>query len=1790
MKDAQDFSTLPWIKDELDELMRQAGSALEEYIEGSGDKELIQTCIERLHQIYGTLRMVQMFGASMLAEEMELAASALKSGKVAHRSEAAEILMQALIQLPDYLDKMQSGYRDIPLLVLPLMNDLRAARDADLLSEVALFAPALEQRLMVGPESGEANAELPKLARRLRHCYHKGLLLWYRGEKRNNGLSVLADVMHRLEQEAGTEYVRQLFRIARAAVAALQDEAIEPGIAIKLLHGRLDRQIKLLIDEGEAALVNAPATELQKNLLYYIALADSDNELIQAIKQTFELGMILPTAEEIEAGRKELSGPNRELLEALRDAIKNDLVQVQDRLDLFIRSAPRDTDDLLNLERPLRKIADTLGMVGQGELRERMKGRANQIRDVNAGGMIPDDAALMDMAGDILFVETSLNSWVPSQVFPAVVEQARQVGITPEKEGEFGELVQAVFSEAGVDMAHIKEAIVAYIDSPADKSLLADVPKRFFDVSGALKMLGLSGVSVLLDFIAQYINSQFLADDLILDTEQVNTLADAITSIEYHMEAVIEGRSGQGEILDVARNALVQLGWNQDGAVVPIEAAKPDLEIEPALEPEILPSADPPAMDDLDSEIIEIFVEEAREELAVVQEYLPKWRHNHEELDVLTTLRRSFHTLKGSGRMVGAKSIGELAWSIENLLNRIIDRTVPVSSRVFTLLDDVIEALPGLIDQQAAGEMPDIADIQPLMDRVIELTDSELGAGNASGKQEAEEPDTQSQLSMETELLGIFTNESKGHIAVIMDFIEMCGMGGSRHPTEKISRAFHTLHGSAHMAGVDPMAEIGGALEALVNGLIAAEKPAEDAEQELIVRGLKDIETVLASINVAAAELPDWRSFVAEVEQLIPELDEAVLPDEIDLLQEEIIVDIAQMDEDEQWLLEDEDDLLLDGASLLLEDLDSEVLLEAEETEEKAEAELLDDDCADPLPVGDNLLLEEPDSEIALTDIEIVEVDELFQELTVEVEPVADEDEDEATELLAIFLEEAHELIEIIEPALEEWSSNTENPSALGALLRALHTLKGGSHLAGIMPVGDLTHSFESLLEGVSSGQVLVSDELVDLAHSVTDRLVEELEWVANGSSARSMDALIADVEACLPSKGEESHITDQLDGAPYVVSATAAEIIPSVAEPQQEEIEVPKQAPVEQISAQRSSEPESKESQVIRVRSEQLDRLVNYAGEVSIFRARLEQQNTDMSFNLSELDQTVVRLHNQLRNLEIETEAQILFRYEREQEADEEVVDEHDFDPLEFDRFSNMQQLSRALIETVNDLVSIKEQMNELTRENDTLLLQQFRVSNDLQDGLLRTRMVPFSQVLPRLRRLLRQTCAQLRKNATLEVHGAEGEMDRGILDRIAAPLEHILRNAVSHGIESPSKRVASGKSKTGTITLTLSRDGTDVLVAVADDGGGLKLENIRRRAVEKGLLAEDAVIADRNLMQLIMEPGFSTSDEITQISGRGVGMDVVISEVKQLGGSFEIDSQPGQGTTFTIRLPLTLAISDALLVQIGEDIYAIPHASVEGVVRLAVDDLQAYYAGIKEYFSYAGRDYQVRYLGDMLGTSAPRLAEAKKKWLPLLLVRAGDNRVALQVDGLLGNRQIVVKSVGPQLSAVRWITGGTILGDGNVALILDVNALMRTVTVQAAGQVVELPPEVPAPVIQTVMVVDDSITVRKVTTRLLERNDLRVITAKDGLDALEKLQEQTPDIMLLDIEMPRMDGFEVARHMHNSPHLSHIPIIMITSRSGDKHRNLALELGVKGYLGKPYQEADLLISINELLPEMAQ
>ena len=800
--------------------------------------------------------------------------------------------------------------------------------------------------------------------------------------------------------------------------------------------------------------------------------------------------------------------------------------------------------------------------------------------------------------------------------------------------------------------------------------------------------------------------------------------------------------------------------------------------------------------------------------------------------------------------------------------------------------------------------------------------------------------------------------------------------------------------------------------------------------------------------------------------------------------------------------------------------------------------------------------------------------EQLSTPASVHLQAVPEQQQDEVAEadILDIFLEEADDLLESLEESIGLWEQDRTDGAMLDDMLRVLHTLKGGARLAGQRRLGDLTHDLEQhLTEAQQQGAPWPESLFVDL-QSGFEGLQKEVDLLRQRLDESLSEGAVEPVET--PAPAPTPALVDPIVAASSlpVAQPSAAKVLPFVRRAQEAAMEA---------AARRAPQ------ELVKVPADLLEGLVNLAGETSIFRGRVEQQVSDVGFTLSEMEATIERVRDQLRRLDTETQAQILSRYQAEAER----AGYEEFDPLEMDRHSQLQQLSRALFESASDLLDLKETLAARNRDAETLLLQQARVNTELQEGLMRTRMVPFDRLVPRLRRIVRQVASELGKQVEFVVGNAEGEMDRTVLERIVAPLEHMLRNAVDHGIEPAEVRRAAGKSEQGTIRLNLGREGGDIVLTLSDDGGGIKLEAVRRKAIERGLMDAESDLSDHEILQFILEAGFSTAEKVTQISGRGVGMDVVHSEVKQLGGSMSIDSTPGEGTRFLIRLPFTVSVNRALMVYSGEDLYAIPLNTIEGIVRVSPYELEAYYQPDAPRFEYAGQAYELRYLGELLNNGQQPKLIGQSLPLPVILVRSSEHAVAVQVDSLAGSREIVVKSLGPQFAGVHGISGATILGDGRVVVILDLLATIRslhahlTQLLPRTSTPFQLPSEVDVERPPLVMVVDDSVTVRKVTSRLLERNGMNVLTAKDGVDAISQLQEQRPDIMLLDIEMPRMDGFEVATLVRHDERLKDLPIIMITSRTGEKHRDRAMSIGVNEYLGKPYQESLLLETIQRLV-----
>ena len=780
-------------------------------------------------------------------------------------------------------------------------------------------------------------------------------------------------------------------------------------------------------------------------------------------------------------------------------------------------------------------------------------------------------------------------------------------------------------------------------------------------------------------------------------------------------------------------------------------------------------------------------------------------------------------------------------------------------------------------------------------------------------------------------------------------------------------------------------------------------------------------------------------------------------------------------------------------------------------------------------------------------------------------------------DILEVFLEEADEIVVSSNKYLQLFLSNVSDVAALQALQRDLHTIKGGARMVAANGIADLAHEMETVYEELAILRKPATKMISQLLTDCHDWLADAVFILKQQVNPPTPNKLILALKQFSKNPDDLKHIPNEtLQSQRSMISA--AKMLQQSGRVVENLKEMPSMA-----GSFAEQEQSTGSNEMIRISGGLIEHMINLSGESAINRARIDMGISSLTNSIEEMGTTVQRLADQLRRMEIELEAQILSQID-----DDELVNNEDFDPLEMDQYSSLNQLSKSLTESASDLIEINSTMLEKTRDSEGLLLQLSRTQTELQDGLMNSRMVPFTRVTPRLERIVRQTANELNKSVELTIINADDEMDRTILERITSPLEHMLRNAVDHGIENVQTRLTAGKSRSGHITLEVLREGSEVVINLSDDGRGINVEAVRNKAIAQGLIdANDNSLNDLDIIQYIFNAGLTTTQQVTQISGRGVGMDVVISEIRQLGGMVTVTSEEGRGSRFIIRLPLTVAVSDALVVRAADRYYAIPLVQIERVIRVNPENLYDYYASGATTLHVEDEDYRVRYLNEILsGSKLNELMVSTNTSLPLIVIknRTGQ-KMALQVDQIAGSRiEVVLKPLGRQLSHLAGISAATIMGDGSVMLILDLIALMRNASTQNTIQTPK--PErsgVDAPV--TVLVVDDSVTVRKVTSRLLERQGINVALAKDGVDAIEILQETIPDLILLDIEMPRMDGFEVATQVRFDKRLRDIPIIMITSRTGEKHRERALDIGVNDYMGKPFQETELLNRMQVLL-----
>ena len=1423
------------VSSELSSTLADARHSLEDYAEGNGGRESLGHCAEQIHLVRGALRIVEVYGAALLAEEMEYTLDHLlesTSGQV--NEDGVEALTRAMVQLPAYLDQLQTGGRDIALVLLPLLNDLRAVRGKPLLSEGTLLLLNVAPDRDAGPSAPNTapDQELQATATKLRPSFQVALLGWIKNERLDHNLAKMHTISRALEGSASVDVAYQLWFVVSGLLEAVSVGGLDNTVALKRLLGQVDRQLKLVIDGGESSLANAPPVDLMNNLLFYVARSTKSTERVEAIRGSFGLNDFLPGEAELQQVRDGLAGPSVKLMRTVAAAIKEDLSSVKDALDIFVRTGMSNVEDLKPQLDLLKKIGDTLGVLGLGELRDRIQAEVGELNTIIAADNVHDEQILLNMASTLLAVEDSLDQ--------QLVQLAMSGGqdSPTEEESEYQHVTQAVVRECIVNLAHIKDAVTDLLNESSDSRAIDQMGPELKGIVAGLTLLERTRAAAVATRLGEIVNTHLTDGAPGLGTKLLDRLADAMVSLEYYLETLLAGRSDPWYMLDNAESCLQVL----DNSLAPVESApevEPTPEPAPAAKPKP-PATPPPVMepgeDYADPELVELFIEEAKEELAAISRSFPQWREGQADSQALITMRRSFHTLKGSGRMVGAKLLGEFSWGVENLLNRLINQTLTITDPMVEFIDECVAVLPQLVEQLEIGTAPR-SDIHLLMKQAEAFAEGDPDATSLTSESlrvpQLELPEEEPSDQMDPVLKEIFVKESRGHLAEMADFVE--GNKGQLAPykvSEGLYRACHTLSGSARMAGVDTAVELASPLERALRQFHEEGVGLTQEQFALVEESVAKLNEYVDSLEADEQAPADYNQLIERLEALATTAVTAttVLPAEdspaFDATLAEVDPEIAAMfTEEATELLEDAEralDGLRDGRSGQIAELQR--LLHTL----KGGARMAGFGTMGNLSHGLETLLERW-SERSLQPGE------------------------EGLTVVQATLDELHRMRDAAQ-------GGRESPEATGLLRRIDGVIHGDVVVevedhpdrTSVLPALDIPEGepeptiVEELTDDVAeaTGILEVSfDDLPEIIDSPTGTesiVVEDDEELLSHAadalaSDDSADSLMA-AETLLGADADSVEVPERLsdaaaDGA--VEEVEPPEIVEQPDEPQPAVEESDSDAAEsvdegEQLPGVPSVRLPLEREEVARVNAELLDSLLNSAGEISIFQSRLNQQTCSFEFHLTELAQTVMRLREQLRKLEMETEAQILYRHQQD------GTDDQDFDPLELDRYSTIQQLSRALAESVSDVGSINDLLRNLNNDADTLLVQQGRVTAELQDGLMRTRMVPFQRHVSRLARIVRQAAKDTGKPAELSVIGG-GELDRQVLERMLGPLEHLLRNAVVHGIEPASERQLHNKPATGQIILSVQREGSEVIIEVADDGAGLNLTAIRQKAVEQ-------------------------------------------------------------------------------------------------------------------------------------------------------------------------------------------------------------------------------------------------------------------------------------------------------------------------------------------------------------------
>ncbi len=1821
-----DIGPLTWVKGEIDLALEHAGAALEQF-EASRDATQISLARNHLRQARGALAIVGLAGVTQFAEALEALLAGFEEGAIEALPSATTAASKGLSALRHYLDDLVDGRPDQTLRLLPAYRELAQARALPGAQPTELFFPDLSLR----PPARENEptplgvAAMKARIKVARHDFQRGLLKFLK--QNPAGVAAMRDAVAMIERAQSQPVARSFWWAAMAFFDAMAAGGVEIDVNVKKLCGRIEAQIrKLLGGPGKVA------DRLMRDVLYYVARAPRGADHLECVRAAYRLDGLIP-----QVGETLDITPLKPVLRTGRDLLAS-------AKEHWNRYCAGTTAALAQFHDSVAQLAARVKDLNHSEIAKLAAAILGTAQTLQAAPRRQNEAAALELATALLLLDGALENF--PEIGPEFAHQADIVVgrlaamlrgeelsalALPQldemsRKAQERLLMHQVAKEILASLAVVEQTLDAFFRDPALRADLPQLARPLSQIVGALTVLGQDrAVEVLRECEARiaafrdelYVPEQadfeevaaklsglgFFVEKLQFGPADIDAIfnpvplaapaEEAIPSLEQQVSRALtqtqilaarlsaapqEDQVGLREELKQNLEALRedahliadrQLAEQASAAIQAIDSEQAPTLIEAALEKGTAALAAPSAETtrlaqasgaELDAELLAIFLEEAREVLATIATSLPQLVAHPHDRETLTTVRRSFHTLKGSGRMVGLAALGEVAWAVEQTLNKWLQQeqiaTPPLLAMLesgHTLFKDWVaqleaggdagydavelvsqceglrreeEAIPEPASVKPLAEAPEeveaavpaeqvepdadeltAADQLPELDFVEQAQPATEPAAELSEEPQtspAESPQPESvrvgELEIARTLYELYLAEAQGHVAGLQEGLER----GEEIDHELLRRA-HTLAGISATTGLQAVQGVAHALELAFGRLLSAGVSPDEGQRLLLARAVGALEGMVGAIAEFRLPAPET-GLSEELDGLMPvtagapSIEPAAEPAAEPAVTLPVAAETAEEGAQPEIEAEVEEDRLID------------LTFTAEPDRPAAESVDADRSDAAPAPSFASMASDEEERRQS--------------RLQDEYDP----------QLLPFFLDEAHDLMREIDSELRNWRERPGDVEISNQLRRLLHTLKGSARMAGAMSIGEIVHGLETRIEASTDITPAFLDE-VEAAYDRSALLIDKLRRFG------SVDAIVSEPAA---------EAADTPEAAAVVRHELAA-------------------APAEESLTRPS----------LRVRADLVDKLVNEAGEIAIVRARIEGEMHTVKAALMDLTENVIRLRGQLREIEIQAESQM-----QSQLADIQAKDV-DFDPLEFDRFTRFQELTRMMAESVNDVSTVQHTLLRNLDHADAALVAQSRLNRDLSQALMSVRMVQFNSVAERLYRVVRQNAKELDKRVNLDIRGGQTELDRSVLETMTGPIEHLLRNAVAHGIESRAERVAGNKPEIGEIQLSLAQAGNEVLIEMSDDGAGLDLERIRAKAIERKLLGAEEAIDDDRLMGMIFQPGFSTAAEVTELAGRGVGMDVVKNETSNLGGRIEVESEAGRGARFRIYLPLTLAVTQAVLVRSGTHFYAIPSAMVEQVGELKPEAMEE--IRLRGSTEWLGNHYAWHYIGRLLGDAHAQPQPARRYWLMLLKgLGAHGQRIALEVDALRGNDEVVVKNIGPQLARVVGIAGATVLGDGTVALIVNPIALAsregRAAPVPTQTTIQRFDPAA-ATAAPTVMVVDDSLTVRKITGRLLAREGYQVVTAKDGVDALEQLGDVIPDVMLVDIEMPRMDGFDLTRNVRAAPHTRDIPIIMITSRIADKHRNYAMEIGVNHYLGKPYDESELLSLIAALI-----